>query len=224
MIQDARQFSLLTSQPHTQISSASLTPEPFSLRSALFILSVADNRDVTWQCRISTTGTWDGGKVSGMTTVPAAGSTGASVWQPCTTPQVHIPLSQQHVTTQPWYSTYTRHLRPFKLVCPCLHATLHRISRQIHALDLACDLHELNWPVDSGCLQLLCLRLPDAQHCTMQEYLSLPAGTLTFQAQATDLAGNVEASTGDSDNTKTWGPGVTPLTTPYAIITGDNLH
>lgn len=51
----------------------------------------------------------------------------------------------------------------------------------------------------------------------MQEYLSLPAGTLTFQARATDLAGNVEDAAGDSSNTKTWSPG---LTTPYAIIIG----
>lgn len=55
----------------------------------------------------------------------------------------------------------------------------------------------------------------------MQEYLSLPAGTLTFQAQATDLAGNVEDATGDSFNTQTWSP--TALATPYAIITGKYL-
>lgn len=99
MVQDARQFSLLTSKPDTQISSSSSAPESFSLRSARFVLTVADNRDVTWQCRVSTSGTWDGGKVSGMTTVPAAGSTGASVWQPCTTPQViRLPL---HLHTEP---------------------------------------------------------------------------------------------------------------------------
>ena len=87
-VQDARQFSLLTSQPDTVISSSSSAPESFSLRSALFILRVRDNRDVTWQCRVNTTGAWDGGKVSGMTIVPAAGTNGASAWQPCTTPQV----------------------------------------------------------------------------------------------------------------------------------------
>ena len=96
VVQDARQFSLLTSKPDTQISSSSSAPESFSLRSARFVLTVADNRDVTWQCRVSTSGTWDGGKVSGMTTVPAPGSTGASAWQACTTPQVICLPLQSH--------------------------------------------------------------------------------------------------------------------------------
>ena len=52
----------------------------------------------------------------------------------------------------------------------------------------------------------------------MQEYLSLPAGTYTFQAQATDLAGNVESTTATSTNSKSWGPFVLP--SPHAIITG----
>jgi len=51
----------------------------------------------------------------------------------------------------------------------------------------------------------------------MQEYLSLPAGSFTFQAQATDLAGNVESSTATTSNSKSWT--VTLLTT-HAIITG----
>lgn len=54
----------------------------------------------------------------------------------------------------------------------------------------------------------------------LQEYLSLPVGTLTFQAQATDLAGNVEAAAGDSFNTRTW---TVALPSPYAIITGRHL-
>ncbi len=52
----------------------------------------------------------------------------------------------------------------------------------------------------------------------VQEYLSLPAGTYTFQAQATDLAGNVESTTATSTNSKSWGPFVLP--SPHAIITG----
>lgn len=60
----------------------------------------------------------------------------------------------------------------------------------------------------------------------MQEYLSLPAGNYTFQAQATDLAGNVESTKATGTNSKSWGPFVLP--SPYAIITGvlatENAH
>ncbi len=52
----------------------------------------------------------------------------------------------------------------------------------------------------------------------MQEYLSLPAGSFTFQAQATDLAGNVESSTATTSNSKSWT--VSLPTTTHAIITG----
>ncbi len=51
----------------------------------------------------------------------------------------------------------------------------------------------------------------------MQEYLSLPAGSFTFQAQATDLAGNVESSTATTSNSKSW---TVTLPTTHAIITG----
>ena len=81
-------FNLKTTAPVTQISSYT-APESFSSRSAIFTLSVQDNRDVTWQCRITlNSGTWDGGLVYGLTTVPAAGATGSTSWQACTDPQV----------------------------------------------------------------------------------------------------------------------------------------
>ena len=51
----------------------------------------------------------------------------------------------------------------------------------------------------------------------LQEYLSLPAGSFTFQAQATDVAGNVESSTATSSNSKSW---TVSLPTTHAIITG----
>ncbi|DBA90044.1 TPA: Signal peptide peptidase-like 2A [Trebouxia sp. C0005] len=136
VVQDARVFTLLTTLPQTQISSYS-TPESFSSRSAVFSLSTADNRYVTWQCQLTNTGTWDGGLVAGLATVPTAGSVGVSTgWQACTDPQ---------------------------------------------------------------------------------EYLSLPAGSFTFQAQATDLAGNVESSAATTSNSKSW---TISLPTTHAIITG----
>jgi len=51
----------------------------------------------------------------------------------------------------------------------------------------------------------------------MQEYLSLPAGSFTFQAQATDLAGSVESSAATTSNSKSW---TVSLPTTHAIITG----
>lgn len=51
----------------------------------------------------------------------------------------------------------------------------------------------------------------------LQEYLSLPAGSFTFQAQATDLAGNVESSAATTSNSKSW---TISLPTTHAIITG----
>ena len=51
----------------------------------------------------------------------------------------------------------------------------------------------------------------------LQEYLSLPAGSWTFQARATDLAGNVEGTASPSRPTKAW---TVALPTPHAIITG----
>jgi len=87
VVQDARVFTLLTTLPHTQISSYS-TPESFSSRSAVFSLSTTDNRYVTWQCQLTNTGTWDGGLIAGLATVPAAGSVGTSTgWEACTDPQ-----------------------------------------------------------------------------------------------------------------------------------------
>lgn len=217
MNQDARQFSLLTSKPATQISSSSLTPEAFSLRSALFILNVADNRDVTWQCQISTTGTWDGGKVSGMTTVPTAGTTGPSAWQPCTTPQVHVRLILQallgnstDMQLSEAFITRSAHAGVRHCIIQAaqvLHGIFHMDSRRTVWLLAAVVFAPVSY---TGMM--------------MQEYLSLPAGTLTFQAQATDLAGNVEDATSNAYNSKTWGPAATPLTTPYAIITGRHLH
>ena len=87
VVQDARVFTLLTTLPQTQISSYT-TPESFSSRSAVFSLSTADNRYVTWQCQLTNTGTWDGGLVAGLATVPTAGSVGTSTgWEACTDPQ-----------------------------------------------------------------------------------------------------------------------------------------
>jgi len=54
----------------------------------------------------------------------------------------------------------------------------------------------------------------------MQEYLSLPAGSFTFQAQATDLAGNVESSAATTSNSKSWTVSMGSLPTTHAIITG----
>lgn len=56
-----------------------------------------------------------------------------------------------------------------------------------------------------------------AQFSVLQEYLSLPAGSWTFQARATDLAGNVEGITPPSRPSKTWTVALPAL---YAIITG----
>ena len=54
-----------------------------------------------------------------------------------------------------------------------------------------------------------------------QEYLSLPGGSYTFQAQATDLAGNVESATATSSNSQSWpASGALTLPSPHAIITG----
>ena len=84
-------FRLLTTLPITEISSSATPEDSSSLRSALFTLSTSDNRDVTWKCQLTNTGTWDGGKVSGLTTVPTAGSVGTSTgWQACSDPQVCI--------------------------------------------------------------------------------------------------------------------------------------
>ena len=97
VVQDARVFTLLTTLPQTQISSYS-TPESFSSRSALFSLSTADNRCVTWQCQLTNTGTWDGGLVAGLATVPTAGSIGTSTgWETCTDPQARFNLCSRLV-------------------------------------------------------------------------------------------------------------------------------
>ena len=99
-IQDARMFTLSTTLPVTRISSSS-TPESFSLRSALFSLASADNRDVTWECQLSlANGVWDGGLVSGLGVVPAAGTSGPTTWQSCDTPKVW-PLSTLALVHQP---------------------------------------------------------------------------------------------------------------------------
>lgn len=52
-----------------------------------------------------------------------------------------------------------------------------------------------------------------------QEYLSLPAGSWTFQARATDLAGNLEGTGAPSRPSKFW---TVALPASYAIITGEN--
>ncbi|KAL0037541.1 hypothetical protein WJX77_001610 [Trebouxia sp. C0004] len=64
---------------------------------------------------------------------------------------------------------------------------------------------------------LQCLHLLLTCTCAFIEYLSLPAGSFTFQAQATDLAGNVESSGATTSNSKSW---TVSLPSPHAIITG----
>ena len=51
----------------------------------------------------------------------------------------------------------------------------------------------------------------------LQEYLSLPAGSWTFQARATDLAGNVEGTASPSRPSRTW---TVALPASHAVITG----
>ncbi len=104
VVQDARVFTLLTTPPHTQISSYS-TPESFSMRSAVFSLSTTDNRYVTWQCQLTNTGTWDGGLIAGLASVPAAASVGTSTgWEACTDPQVCFILRNRLICLPSWHS------------------------------------------------------------------------------------------------------------------------
>ncbi len=124
IIQDARMFTLLTTAPVTEISSYAAPEDSSSLRSALFTLSTADNRDVTWECQLANTGTWDGGLVSGLTTVPTAGSVGTSTgWQACSDPQVCTRLAARHSV-----KLVTRHSVAF--------ATRHSVwlGRRLHSV------------------------------------------------------------------------------------------
>lgn len=100
VVQDARMFTLLTTLPSTVISSYTLPSSTSdSLRSAVFSLSIADNRYVTWECQLTNTGTWDGGLVVGLTTVPTAGSVGTSTgWEACTDPQVWVSCHPSSLT------------------------------------------------------------------------------------------------------------------------------
>ena len=99
-IQDARMFTLSTTLPVTRFSSYS-TPASFSLRSALFSLATADNRDVIWECQLTlANGVWDSGLIPGLGVVPTAGTSGPTTWQSCDTPKVR-PCATPALVHQP---------------------------------------------------------------------------------------------------------------------------